>query len=336
MENSEPTFAEQPAAGKTPGEMLRTAREAQGISAREMADRLNWMPTYVEAIEANQFDVLRGRAFVLGYLRNYGKLVSVPEAELLAALDAMNITDDEPSALVGAPMPRSGIQQPVLGIAIGVVAALLLVFVFWLLQDDEPEQTAASVPVEITSPAVDEDEAEPQSGAPALDDPVLDDPVLDERVLDEPVSLAETAAQVAAPDNEQAQTELTETPVQRSQQVQQAALAEEELAEQSASAEALAERPSSAGTAAPVEVTDAVLQFAFSGDCWVEVRDASDRLIYADLRRDGDQLALDGEAPFNILVGDARMVELRYLDEPFEITTRPGRVIARFSVGDIQ
>ncbi len=326
MENSEPTFAEQPAAGKTPGEMLRTAREAQGISAREMADRLNWMPTYVEAIEANQFDVLRGRAFVLGYLRNYGKLVSVPEAELLAALDAMNITDDEPSALVGAPMPRSGIQQPVLGIAIGVVAALLLVIVFWLLQDEEPEQTAASAPVEITSPAVDEDAAETESVAPALDEPVLD----------EPVSLAETAAQVAAPDYEQAQTELTKTPVQQPQQVQQAALAEEELAEQSAPAQALSERPSSAGTAALVEVTDAVLQFAFSGDCWVEVRDASDRLIYADLRREGDQLALDGEAPFNILVGDARMVELRYLDEPFEITTRPGRVIARFSVGDIQ
>ena len=326
MENSEPTFAEQPAAGKTPGEMLRTAREAQGISAREMADRLNWMPTYVEAIEANQFDVLRGRAFVLGYLRNYGKLVSVPEAELLAALDAMNITDDEPSALVGAPMPRSGIQQPVLGIAIGVVAALLLVTVFWLLQDEEPEQTAASAPVEITSPAVDEDAAETESVAPALDDPVLD----------ESVSLAETAAQVAAPDNEQAQTELTKTPVQQPQHVQQAALAEEELAEQSAPAQALAEQPSSAGTAALVEVTDAVLQFAFSGDCWVEVRDASDRLIYADLRREGDQLALDGEAPFNILVGDARMVELRYLDEPFEITTRPGRVIARFSVGDIQ
>ncbi len=77
----------------------------------------------------------------------------------------------------------------------------------------------------------------------------------------------------------------------------------------------------------------AQLHFRFSGDCWVEVRNAADELIYADLRREGDVLNLSGLAPFNVLLGDARVVELAYLGEAVGIKRRPGRLTARFSVG---
>ncbi len=85
VENSELSGVSEPG----PGELLRSAREALGISQREMADRLNWVPAYVIAVEENRFDVLRGAAFVRGYLRAYGKQVEVPEDTLMAAYSAL-------------------------------------------------------------------------------------------------------------------------------------------------------------------------------------------------------------------------------------------------------
>ncbi|MEP5766450.1 MAG: DUF4115 domain-containing protein, partial [Halieaceae bacterium] len=79
----------------------------------------------------------------------------------------------------------------------------------------------------------------------------------------------------------------------------------------------------------------AALEFSFSGDCWLEVRDADGQLIYADLRAAGDVLQLDGKPPFQVLAGDAAAVEVLYQGEPFAVRTRPGRDTARFTVGDL-
>ena len=82
-----------------------------------------------------------------------------------------------------------------------------------------------------------------------------------------------------------------------------------------------------------VAFEDAVLQFTFSGDCWVEVLDGNNTLIYNNLRLGGDKLGVNGLPPFNILLGDAANVQLIYRGEDFAIPRRPGRNTARFNVG---
>ena len=94
------------------------------------------------------------------------------------------------------------------------------------------------------------------------------------------------------------------------------------------------DRPNRVVEAGAPATGDEALLFRFSGDCWIEIRNGADELIYADLRREGDELAMDGLPPFQVLVGDAQNVELLYLGEPFDITPRPGRALARFTVGE--
>ena len=79
----------------------------------------------------------------------------------------------------------------------------------------------------------------------------------------------------------------------------------------------------------------ALLEFSFSGECWAEVYDSSNELIYQDLHRDGDQVTLLGTAPFTILVGDARYVELLYEGTAVDIVPRRGDVVARMVVGEL-
>lgn len=95
-----------------------------------MADRLNWMPSYIGAIEENRYEEMRGIAFVRGYLRTYGKMLGVPEQSLLFALDAMVLPEADSATDEPTDSADSLWKKPGVGIALGVGAALLLVLVF--------------------------------------------------------------------------------------------------------------------------------------------------------------------------------------------------------------
>ena len=74
----------------TPGTMLRVAREAQGMSAREAADRLNLMPDYVSILERDDYQALRSPPFARGYVKAYGRLLGIAEEELLPLFQNLN------------------------------------------------------------------------------------------------------------------------------------------------------------------------------------------------------------------------------------------------------
>ena len=52
------------------------------------------------------------------------------------------------------------------------------------------------------------------------------------------------------------------------------------------------------------------LSITYSGDCWTEITDASGRRLFFDLGKAGRTINLSGEAPFNVLFGDAANVSL--------------------------
>lgn len=302
----------------TPGEMLYSAREEQGISRREMADRLNWQPDYVIAVEENRFEVLRGAAFVSGYLRAYAKLLGIAEEDVLAALHAMGgpETADDGPRRVETRLPQ--VQKHGFGVPVGVAAAVIVIAGMWWLGSGEEEQQSGAVaieqlpPVELEAPVVAAavatvDTADPVSAGP--------DPAIDTAVVE---------TEAAVPDPVPEQATLQDLPV-----------AVEALVEQESSvvidapAAFSTEQPAADPAAGPEET----MTFSFNADCWLEVRDAAGELIYADLRRAGNTLNVRGIAPFKVLVGDASAVDLRFRNELVTIPVRPGRTTARFTVG---
>ena len=362
-----------------PGEMLRQAREAQGISVREMADRLNWLPAYVEDIEDNQFERLRGTVFVRGYLRTYGKCLGVSETALMSALAEMNLEADLPASSFPLEAAPRVWQTPAFSIGVGIIVAALVALLFWRWQGSE--QTATVVPPAVTEverqanspvelepvavPATNPGDAtemdtaaqavgiaaaaQPQADTNGEADTVAAAPATDSGDATEMDTAAQAvgiaAAQPQADTNGEADT-VAATPATNSSgdatemdaaaQAVGIAVAAQPQADTNGEADTVAVVLDRDSAGPPIELAaaNAELTFRFDGDCWLEVRNADDELIYADLRREGDQLQLDGAAPFHILVGDARMVELYFRGEPFAIRPRPGRVMARFTVGE--
>jgi cytoskeleton protein RodZ len=118
--------------GVSPGALLRAEREALGMSTRETADRLNWVPDYVALIESDSYEKLRNPAFARGYVKAYTRLVGLDEEALIAAFDRNreeNATGTEARKKVRKPLH---LQRTGLGVVIGLsVLFLMIAFMWW-------------------------------------------------------------------------------------------------------------------------------------------------------------------------------------------------------------
>ena len=134
----------------SPGALLRSAREAQGISEREAADRLNWLPRYVSLIERDDYQALRSPAFARGYIRAYGRLLDLDEEELIAAFEVLTDGTFEGGKGKRVTTEPLQLQRTGIGIVVGLLSLALLVAGLWWWQgpravtDDGAGQAASA------------------------------------------------------------------------------------------------------------------------------------------------------------------------------------------------
>lgn len=126
-------------------------------------------------------------------------------------------------------------------------------------------------------------------------------------IFDEPGR--EPIAQESAPAAEQAEEQ---TPEQTTEQTPEPAAFE---ADDSAALESAAQEQETvvAQAVETPELDDGQIRLlvTYSGDCWTEITDARGRRLFFDLGTDGRTVELSGEAPFNVLFGNAGNVSLR-------------------------
>lgn len=132
----------------TPGSLLKTAREEQGISAREAADRLNLMPGYVAILERDDYQALRSPPFARGYIKAYGRLLGIDEAHLLETFDRMQEpqSPDVRRKVTNGPLQ---LQQTGLGVVIGLAVLCLMVLGLWWWQGADAQGTVLPANAEI-------------------------------------------------------------------------------------------------------------------------------------------------------------------------------------------
>lgn len=65
------------------GEKLKATREAKKLSIREVANETNIAPTYIEALEKEDFDKFPSETYIIGFLRAYSELLKLNEEEMI-------------------------------------------------------------------------------------------------------------------------------------------------------------------------------------------------------------------------------------------------------------
>ncbi|SDX58672.1 cytoskeleton protein RodZ [Allochromatium warmingii] len=316
----------------SPGSHLRALREARKLDIERVAAQLHLQHAVVEAIEGDQYDALPAPVFVVGYLKNYARLLGADPTPILDAYRRLSPPRELTltPALTPPDMPHSfgssgrwiwlfGVV--LLGVIIG--AATL-----WIRAQTAAEQASdvlsLSTQTDAAANTAAASETETVQAAPPESIPLRNTPAPATAATETP-ALTPTAAAVPAPvETLVAATTLAKVPSQP------AALVDEERDADQEDADPPDKKPAAETAAPPPTSTEVVLEFV--GTSWVDVRAANGRVVLNGEMRSGDRRVLEGEPPYKFVIGNAAATQLTIGGRPFDLKRRAQGNVARFAL----
>ncbi|TNC96056.1 MAG: hypothetical protein FD121_1239 [Gallionellaceae bacterium] len=123
------------------GSVLRTARETQGLTVADVAERIKFSVKQVEALESDNHSMLPQGTFLRGFVRSYARTLNVDAAPLLAMMAPSNemhgdVSEVQTGGLEFMPMQDSSKKNLYLMAAALLLAVVLALFIW--NQKDEP------------------------------------------------------------------------------------------------------------------------------------------------------------------------------------------------------
>lgn len=308
------TMAEEsPAAESRPevsvGLVLRQARESRQMSVADVAQLLKISYRQVDALENDNWDALPGQTFVLGFIRNYARLLHLDATPLLQQIKAAQ-TPDNPNIVLpeasaaSLPQPGQGKRRDLAAVAGAALMVGVAVAAYFLVPADFWQSAPEPEPVAETAAA----EAEPEQAFP-------------------PAVPAEGSSSEAA---------ATGAPEQMPAAIAPPAAA-------AAPAPVAPPAPAAVATPAPVTVSppapsgavaagQARFKFRFEQPSWVEVKDKSGQIVFSQLSPAGSEREVEGVPPFSLVVGNASHVKLTYKGRDVPLEPRSKDDVARVNL----
>jgi cytoskeleton protein RodZ len=280
----------------TVGQCLSAARKARGLSVSDVAQAIKFSPLQIEAIENDDFEKLPGTTIVRGFVRSYGRLLHLDQAMLVKLLDKqapVNVATMTLPDDVGAAMPQQGGRIGINRKLAWIVAVVMLVGVVLLVVERFGSDS-------VTTPAAKIDHAAVTSGHVEVQQVAVAPAVgieLPRQTDDDAVTSGMVGGMDAVAHNPQ-------------QLIGQGDIS---------------------GTASVSAMSDAQqLIFIFGDRSWVEVKDASQRIIFAQLNLPGSRQVVAGKPPFDLVIGNASHVQLLYEDRQIDLQPYTKVDVARF------
>ncbi|MGB5331033.1 MAG: RodZ domain-containing protein [Woeseiaceae bacterium] len=271
IDNSDDESSASEPEGPLGGERLAEARRAQQISVLEIAKELHLDEPKVRALERNEFDVLGAPVFAKGHLRKYAQLVQVDANDVMADYYQLSRASAMPPVIATRPRPRRE-MSPGPWIAVIVVIVVVATAYWWF----------TSQPVVGEPP--------PQESAPQESMP------------------QESMPEEAMPEETMPASEPESLPLPERQDFE---ATDDDSAVLQSAADTVETPDEGPGQAPEPGEGQMQMLITYSGDCWTEISDANGRRLFFGLGTDGRTVDLSGEAPFNVLFGDAANVSIR-------------------------
>ncbi|QFT53872.1 helix-turn-helix domain-containing protein [Microbulbifer sp. THAF38] len=303
----------------SPGALLLAAREAAGLSREELSRRLCIIDNTVEWLETDLYERQPEAVYARGYIRNICRELSIDSTTVLAAYDAAR---PKPQARRESRRIeiRADSLRPASKRGHGLLALLPLVAagaVFWWLYDGPVNipglQTPTEQSAEQNRPLAEATEPSVTSSESEFSGP------------------SSTELQVAAAPEQQPQLAVEEM-VEEAQAPEPNAPSELESEPSEQTAEAAAQLP--AAVAQLDEQLQGALRLSFDEDAWVEVKDAEGVVLLAGVQQAGTSKSLDGRAPFEVMLGNARGTRVVYREQTIESDPIGSRRTRRLIVGN--
>lgn len=325
-----------------PGPLLKDERERQKLSADKVAGDLNIQLHKLHALESGEYDKMFSQVFARGYVRSYAKYLGLESEPLVARLSELMPVQEQPmpaAESLNVKMGRKRSAWP--GRLFLVVLILLLwVFAYWFFAERNAEES--TVPASsLSQPQNTQEQSEFEPVATIQDtDTVSNADSLNAADMDSTESAtgldmdasATTAETAPMGDSVELQTNSVsddlETPVAEADSgfnaENQDALNVSDLAS--------AETTGESERAALVDT----LSLAFAQDCWVRVVDASGDVLLQTLKKAGTQSDVQGEAPFEVRLGNSAGVRAYLNGETISIPQTGAGNVVNFTASAVE
>ena len=328
---------EPPAAVQSLGDLLRTRREAIGLSAQQAAEQLRLLPHWIDAFESNRFDSLVAPVYSRGYLRKYAILLDLPPDDILAQYEKLHDIPPAPALQAIKPTASQSVKTSRVPVFLAGAALVAVAAALFISQMEPPKEqleptatvaspattaTPAPAPAEPTQVAAASTETPAQTSDVAPADAAVM-PAAEETVASEATST--TTVPEAAPAPEAAALTPAAAPEAAPQPV-------EATAEPTADdAEPAIDAPL-ARVEVPVSGRNQTLnvKLSFKDKSWTTVYAADGTRLLYELSRKGRPRMLSSKAPMTIIVGAIDATELRVNGKLVEIPRQPGKDSVKF------
>jgi len=301
-----------------PGLMLSEARKKLSLSIDEVSTRLNFRRNLVEEIEKDIFDQSLPATFNRGYLRNYAKLVSVDIDEIMSAYDMLGVAEVQRSEMQSFSnlTEKQAEHSRLMWLSYLIAAILFGLMVLWWVQepklsvnlfdDAKPEKEQVLETSNDTNETVDLSVATKKVVTSTLAKLEVIQP-------DEATQLAakvnkniESAIQDIAEQNIDTVLENQVTPTT---EIQTQVNAETEL------------------------VPDiSTVVFTFSGDCWVNIYDATGERVAWGVKKSGYVMTVTGKAPLKVTLGKPELATIAFNGNQVDMSSFNAGNIAKFTL----
>ena len=306
----------------TPGHLLRAARRRYGWSVEDIAEELNLLPHVVEGLENDDYTVVAGHTYAVGYMRNYARLVGVTIDQALSAHSELNAPrrsrptprTNAPSLLSAMPVPMSWIVSTL--VALAVVVGIGVTYLNRAEQSDKMVLTGSIATTGLSGEGVGDAK-----------------------------ELAAPTVEVGAMDNQLA-TDISQSGAGLKGTVEGAVGASGDSTIGGLGVDRLVidtDLPVFDPSVRLYPVVDDKpakvlgtrdLELYFLDASWIEVRDRDAKQLIGKRVESDVLVKLVGDPPFSIFIGTATSVRLRYRSQYLRPEPKEGRQFVRLIVGD--
>ncbi len=302
------------------GDKFRQARENLNLSVEDVAQKLNLRAFVIEAIENNELEQKSIPAiFMKGYVRNYAKLLKLPEQAWstdIAKIDDTPHHDFTKNTQAKHAVNHHASHNRWIGYLTTLVTLCVLgMTALWWWENYQQSNYERDNLVQ--SYVANEDKSNKESNS-STDAVVIDTPVQPATISQDTQSpLVITPAPAPVTTTESPQIEHTNT---AQEMLQQHTTAEPSTAEQATNTETM---PSVAVAGdLQIEVTGA--------NCWISVKDAKRKVLAQKEYKQGEILTFNEGSPYAVIIGAPSNVKITYKGEVYPLKV-DGRV-AKFKL----
>lgn len=303
------------------GAMLRARREALGLAQADVAHVVKLPPKRIDALEAERWDELPTGPYLRGFLRNVARALDLDATTLMDRVDASLVRSRSPDSILVGPtatnvrLPRrSGPADDRRGgraLVFGSVAfALIAALIAWSGTGSFDRTLVA--------------------GKAMIDERSLTPHASGESVVTAP--LPPPATGVAPADPTPAGSSPLVVPAPGTSRPGSAVIGAATVPPVADASAASTLAPVTAPPPAATASSSVSLAFHFMEDAWVEVRSADGKVLLKRLNSAGSEQEVDGQAPFSLIVGNAKGVALRFRGQPVDLGPFTRDQVARLTL----